>query len=204
MATKNQKQLQSEQTRQQIIDTASRLFASRGYNGTSMADLAVAAGLTKGAFYHHFENKEALFFAVIQSVREKWQNAVGPEVVQSQNPLDQIMILLSKHAQLLRREPTLCLVMHGLTAEMEETNPSFLEALQSVYLDMIGFIEEMIRNGQTQGKIRDDANPQLIALNIVGLLRGISCFGLLDDMGLDCVQVIAALKPILLDGLRES
>lgn len=199
---KNQKQLQSEQTQQLIIDTAARLFASRGFNGTSMSDLASAAGLTKGAFYHHFENKEALFFAVIQSVREKWQKAVGIEVFQTQNALDQLMILLSKHAQLLRREPTLCLVMHGLTAEMEETNPSFLAALQSVYIDMIGFIEELIRNGQTHGQIRADVNPRLIALNIVGLLRGVSCFGLLGEMGLDCIEVIDSLKPVLLDGLR--
>jgi AcrR family transcriptional regulator len=200
--SKNQKRLQSEQTQQIIIDTAAKLFASRGYNGTSMADLAAAAGLTKGAFYHHFASKEALFFAVIQSVREKWQNAVGVEVVQSQNPLEQILILLTQHARLLRREPTLCLVMHGLTAEMEESNPGFLDALQSVYRDMIGFIEEVIRSGQAQGQIRADVDARLMALNIVGLLRGISCFGLLGEMGLDCVQVIEALKPVLLDGLR--
>jgi AcrR family transcriptional regulator len=201
--TKTQKQLQSEQTRQQIIDTAARLFANRGYNGTSMSDLASAAGLTKGAFYHHFESKEALFFAVVQSVREKWEKAVGSEVVQAQNAVEQIMILLSKHAQLLRREPTLCLVMHGLTAEMEETNPGFLKALHSVYSDMIGFVEELIRNGQTQGQIRTDVNAQLMALNIVGLLRGVSCFALLTEMNLDCVQVIEALKPVLIDGLRS-
>ncbi len=200
--SKNQKQLQSEQTQQHIIDTAAKLFASRGYNGTSMADLAAAAGLTKGAFYHHFASKEALFFAVIQSVREKWQNAVGIEVVQSQNALEQIMILLTQHARLLRREPTLCLVMHGLTAEMEESNPELLAALQSVYRDMIAFIEDVIRSGQAQGQIRADADARLIALNIVGLLRGISCFGLLGEMGLDCVQVIDALKPVLVNGLR--
>jgi AcrR family transcriptional regulator len=202
--TRNQKQLQSEQTRQLIIDTAARLFASKGFHGTSMSDLASAAGLTKGAFYHHFENKDALFFAVIQSVREKWEHAVGIEVIQSQNALDQVMILLTKHAQLLRREPTLCLVMHGLTAEMEETNPGFLEALHSVYGDMIGFIEGLIRNGQARGQIRADVDARLMALNIVGLLRGVSCFGLLSDMGLDCETVIDAVKPLLLDGLRAE
>ena len=44
MMIKNQKQLQSEQTQQLIIDTAARLFASRGFNGTSMADLAFGGG----------------------------------------------------------------------------------------------------------------------------------------------------------------
>jgi AcrR family transcriptional regulator len=200
--TKTQKQLQSEQTRQQIIDTAARLFASRGFDGTSMSDLASAAGLTKGAFYHHFESKDALFFAVVQSVQEKWVNAVGYEVMQATNALDQIMILLTNHAQLLRKEPTLCLVMHGLTAEMEEANPSFLTALHDVYKGMIAFIQELLQTGQAQQQVRSDIDAQLMAVNLVGLLRGVSCFGVLDDIGLDCVVVINGLKPVLFEGLR--
>ena len=125
--SKTQKQLQSEQTRQQIIDTAARLFASRGFDGTSMSDLAAAAGLTKGAFYHHFESKDALFFAVVQSVQEKWVNAVGYEVMQATNALDQIMILLTNHAQLLRKEPTLCLVMHGLDRRNGRGQPQLFD-----------------------------------------------------------------------------
>lgn len=200
--TKTQKQLQSEQTRQQIIDTAARLFASRGFDGTSMSDLAAAAGLTKGAFYHHFESKDALFFAVVQSVQDKWVNAVGTEVMQAPHALDQIMILLTNHARLLHQEPTLCLVMHGLTAEMEETNPGFLTALHEVYQGMIGFIQELLQRGQAQQQVRTDVDAQLMAVNLVGLLRGVSCFSVLGDMGLDCVAVIEALKPVLLEGLR--
>ena len=167
-----------------------------------MSDLASATGLTKGAFYHHFESKDALFFAVVETVREKWETAVGREVLQAQNALDQIAVLLNTHAQLLRREPTLCLVMTGLTAEMEATNPGFLAALQSVYSALIQFIEEIIHQGQAHQQVRADVDAQLVALNIVGLLRGVSCFGLLGEMGLDCATVIDAFKPVVLDGLR--
>ena len=202
--TKTQKQIQSEQTRSQIIDAAARLFARKGFYGTSMSELASVTGLTKGAFYHHFEGKDDLFFAVVQSVQEKWESAVAQEVVQAQNPLDQLAVLLTNHARLLRQEPTLCLVMTGLSAEMEETNPGFMEALHGVYGALVGFVEEILRSGQAQGQVRDDLDAQLVALNIVGLLRGVSCFGLLSDMGLDCETVINAVKPLLLDGLRTE
>jgi hypothetical protein len=135
-------------------------------------------------------------------VQEKWVNAVGYDVMQATNALDQIMILLTNHAQLLRQEPTLCLVMHGLTAEMEEANPNFLTALHDVYKGMIAFIQELLQNGQAQQQVRSDIDAQLLAVNLVGLLRGVSCFGVLDDIGLDCVVVINALKPVLLEGLR--
>ncbi len=199
---KTQKQLQSEQTRRQIIDAAAQLFASKGFYGTSMSDLASATALTKGAFYHHFESKDALFFAVVQSVQEKWENAVGRQVFQVENALDQLAILLDSHAQLLRREPTLCLVMTGLSAEMEETNPSFLAALHGVYGALIAFIERIIENGQARQQVRGDVDARLTALNLVGLLRGVSCFGMLGEMGLDCATVINAFKPVIVDGLR--
>lgn len=201
--TKTLKQVQGEQTRQQIIETAARLFARRGFYGTSMSELTTATGLTKGAFYHHFDSKDDLFFAVVNSVREKWASAVAHETLQAENALDRLSILLDRHAQLLLQEPTLCLVMTGLSAEMEETNPTFLAAVQDVYLGFIGFIEEIVRYGQSRQEIRSDADARLVALNVVGLLRGVSCFGVLAALGLNCVAVIGAFKPILLDGLRR-
>jgi AcrR family transcriptional regulator len=200
---KTQKQIQSEQTRQHIIDTAARLFAHKGFHGTSMSELTSAAGLTKGAFYHHFDTKEALFFAVVESVRERWQNAVAYDVLQAQNPLDQLTALLNRHAQLIRQEPILCLVITGLTAEMEDSNPTYTAALHGVYVGLIAFVEEIVRSGQVQGQVRDDVDARLIALNIVGLLRGVSCFGVLNDMNLDCETVIDAAGPVLVDGLRS-
>jgi AcrR family transcriptional regulator len=199
---KTQKQIQGEQTRQRIIEAAARLFARTGFHGTSMADLAAATGLTKGAFYSHFDSKDALFFAVVQAVQEKWVKAVGAQVFQAPNALDQLGLLLDSHARLLCEEPILCLVITGLTAEMEENNPGFVSALHGVYLGLIEFIEGIIRDGQAKNQVRNDVDARLAALNIVGLLRGVSCFGVLADLGLDCEVVIQAAKPLLMDGLR--
>ena len=200
--TKTQKQIQSEQTRRQIIDTAAHLFAAKGFQGTSMSELASATGLTKGAFYHHFESKDDLFHAVVQSIQEKWADAVAREALQAGHALDQLSALLTSHAHLLGSEPTLCLVMTGLSAEMEGNNPAFASVLHGVYAALIAFVEGILQNGQSHQQIRTDIDARLVAVSIVGLLRGVSCFGVLTDMGLDCVTVIEAAKPALLDGLR--
>jgi len=167
-----------------------------------MAELTSVTGLTKGAFYHHFEGKDALFFAVVQAVQEKWEKAVGQHVILAPNALDQLAILLDSHAELLRQEPVLCLVMTGLTAEMEDANPSFMAALHGVYTALIAFIERIVKDGQSKQQVRNDVDARLIAINIVGLLRGVSCFGVLSDKGLNCEVVIEGMKPVLLDGLQ--
>ena len=55
-------------TRQAVLDSASELFAKGGFAGTSLDQVARAARVTRGAVYHHFENKQALFQAVLEDL----------------------------------------------------------------------------------------------------------------------------------------
>lgn len=59
----------AELTRQKILDSAEVLFSERGVSNTSLADIAAAAGVTRGAIYWHFKNKVDLFEAMHARVR---------------------------------------------------------------------------------------------------------------------------------------
>jgi AcrR family transcriptional regulator len=58
-------QQRSEETRARITEAAIKLFSTRGYNSASVDDICAEAGISKGAFYHHFESKQALFLALL-------------------------------------------------------------------------------------------------------------------------------------------
>jgi len=58
-------------TRRQLVATATDLFATQGYEATSIDNVLDAAGVSRGALYHHFPGKEALFEAVLESVEEQ-------------------------------------------------------------------------------------------------------------------------------------
>lgn len=64
-------------TREQIIDVATRLFAERGYEGTSIEAVLEGAGVSRGSLYHHFRGKDALFDAAIEAVEHR----IGAEVM---------------------------------------------------------------------------------------------------------------------------
>jgi AcrR family transcriptional regulator len=69
MAVKSLRERQAEATRQLLVSIARELFAERGYSGTSVEEIIQRAGVARGALYHHFPGKEALFRAVYDAVQ---------------------------------------------------------------------------------------------------------------------------------------
>lgn len=66
--TRNRRQEYADTTRRALIESAQRLFAEKGFAGTSLDEVAADARVTRGAVYHHFENKQALFQSVLELV----------------------------------------------------------------------------------------------------------------------------------------
>jgi AcrR family transcriptional regulator len=71
---KSRREMYSEATRTALLEEATRLFAERGFAGTSLEDVASASQVTRGAVYHHFDGKQALFEAVLEAQESR---AVG-------------------------------------------------------------------------------------------------------------------------------
>lgn len=65
----NRRQAQAEETRKLLIKVARELFTTRGYHATGTEDLVAAAGVTRGALYHHFSDKQDLFKAVFEQIQ---------------------------------------------------------------------------------------------------------------------------------------
>jgi TetR/AcrR family transcriptional repressor of nem operon len=200
---RTQKQLQSEQTRQRIVQATAELFVRKGFAGTSIADIAEATDLTKGALYHHFSSKSALFFAVLEMVRTSWAEAVVRDVLKTKKALDRLAVLLDNHTRLVSKNETVCLVMASLVGEtdLEDKGSKFADALRALYGDLVKFIELIIRKGQASGEIRPDLDARATALNVVGMMRT-TCCSVLNQYGVSFSRRMTTLRQIFIDGLR--
>lgn len=67
----NKKQLASQETIRKILKLARKKFSNKGYAGTSLEEIVEELGMTRGALYHHFKNKKALFLAVLEEVQSE-------------------------------------------------------------------------------------------------------------------------------------
>ena len=74
---KSRRELYSEATRAALLETATAMFVERGYVRTSLDDIAVATQVTRGAVYHHFESKQAVFEAVFDLLERRMSEEVA-------------------------------------------------------------------------------------------------------------------------------
>lgn len=143
-----QRERQAEERRQQLIDTALRLFAERGFDNTSIKDLAEAAGVAQGLFYHYFRSKEELLFAAIerQSFRGELRRllAASPD-----EPAATVLLKIASDFSALTAQRDLVL---RLIAREAPTNPQVAEMLQRVIREAVallsGYLEARIQAGE--------------------------------------------------------
>jgi AcrR family transcriptional regulator len=87
-AAQGKRAAQGRATRGQLIEVATGLFAEHGYEGTSIEAVLAAAGVSRGALYHHFAGKEALFTAVLEAVSDRITAQVTEAIRHCTDPVE--------------------------------------------------------------------------------------------------------------------
>src|SRR5437867_9559775 len=82
-------------TRDRILQAALQVFAEKGYHRAVVDDIVRASGTSKGAVYHHFPNKEALFLALVDDFAERLAGAVSAAIDRSHGALAKVEAALS-------------------------------------------------------------------------------------------------------------
>jgi len=93
---KTRREMYSEATRAALLEEATMLFTERGYAGTSLEDVASASQVTRGAVYHHFASKQALFEAVLE-VQEARVTAEVLAAATAPDPWDAALLALDAY-----------------------------------------------------------------------------------------------------------
>jgi AcrR family transcriptional regulator len=82
----------SSATRRALVEVAMRLFTAQGYAGTSLDQIVAGARVTKGALYHHFDGKQALFESVFEKVEDRCTKTVTKALRNTGDPWDKAMV----------------------------------------------------------------------------------------------------------------
>jgi len=119
-----------QNSRDKLLDAAMHVIRSRGYTATTVEDICVAAGVTKGSFFHHFKSKEDLALAAV----EHWNTMTGGLFAQAAyqqlaDPRDRVLAYVDLRAELLQGElPDFTCLLGTMVQETFETHPRVRDA----------------------------------------------------------------------------
>jgi AcrR family transcriptional regulator len=92
MSAKTRKEEYAEATRAALIDEARALFAERGFASVSIEEIVQAARVTRGALYHHFDDKEALFREVVEAIEREVAGRMRERAANESSPWEQVRV----------------------------------------------------------------------------------------------------------------
>jgi TetR/AcrR family transcriptional repressor of nem operon len=122
-------------TREEIIFKSLEIFAQKGYNQTSMNDLAEACGLLKGSFYHHFESKEELMQEVLLAVRQYFKEKIFSIAFdESISPKERLVKMAHKQLKVVSEDTKGCFI-GNTTLETVQLHPNFKTHLQGFFTE---------------------------------------------------------------------
>ncbi len=144
------------------------LFASYGYRGTSLARIARAAGVTKGALYWHFDDKEDFFLAVVEQVLRDWQSAFEKRPP-SQNAADyknEFLEVFETSARLNEKNPWVSRLLLIITLESHKIGPRVLRAMRKGNDRQFQHLRVVIERGKELGVFEPDLDVTWAATQI--------------------------------------
>ncbi|MBL8055459.1 MAG: TetR/AcrR family transcriptional regulator [Anaerolineales bacterium] len=195
-------QIRAEETRDRLLQAAAGCFAERGYEATGTAEICRRAGVSKGAFYHHFASKQALFLELLN----RWLAALDEQLAAARSPAQSVPESL--RAMAAAAAPVFGAADGQLPIFLEfwsqaARDPAVREQSRAPYQRYQDFFAGLLRAGVAEGSL-PAVDPELTAHVLVAFAAGLLLQSRADPQGADWAAVARAGLDLLLAGARRS
>jgi len=148
-----------------ILDVAKRLFAQKGFDAVSINQIAQQAGVSKANVFHHFTSKDDLYLAVLKAACEETVGSLA-EAYSTGNVAEDLWTFFSSQlAAMLKNHASAKLILREIMESKDEREQTLAE---HVFAEYFSRLVSMVSEGQTQGLLRKEFDPALLAYLMLG------------------------------------
>jgi len=158
-------------SRQEILRTAARLFQQRGYDATSMNDVAAALKLSKGGLYHHFQSKDEILFEIMNHAMEITEERVLAPARAIADPETRLRALIRLHIEVVLspRDREITVMLH----ENHPLPPTLRKRINMRKKEYIHFVENLMAEVQRTRQAKGAVSPRAAAFALLGMINWI-------------------------------
>ncbi len=173
---------QPDITREKILDAAFQEIHRHGFQAASLSNIIDRTGLTKGALYHHFPDKDSLGLAVIEEViRESLEALVFAPLRATDDPVGTLREVIKLKAERATSDTVMLgCPLNNLMQEMSPLDADFKRRLTEILKTWQDVVTDALKRGQKQGQVRKDLDCRAAALFIVSAFEG--CIGIAKNL----------------------
>ena len=196
-------QQRSEETISQIMTAAIQQFSHSGYEAASVAEICAKAGVSKGAFYHHFPSKQELFLAIV----DQWLQGIDTRLFSSRGKNETVPQSITRMAK------TLGFVFQAASGQL----PMFMEFMVQASRDQAVWdatiapyrryqqqFASLLEQGKAEGSIKPDMDIQAVSWSLLSLAIGILLQGVVDPQAADWDKVTKTGVQLILDSIQKE
>ena len=187
-----------EARRADICRTAAQIFRDRGFDASSVSDIARALGLTKAGLYHYYDSKEALLFAIMSFGLDRVRDEVVVPVRAIRNPEERLRQLIVRHARIATRGQGA--VAH-LGDEVRALPSSARRQVESRFRKYFDLVRDTLSELKAAGRMRD-IDVTVAAFSLLGMILWLPRW-FRQDGRLTQAQVAEELAKMALGGLLK-
>jgi AcrR family transcriptional regulator len=154
-------------TRERLLETASHLFAEKGYASTSVREIVARAGVSKPVLYYHFQSKEGLYYAILEWGVEVQKKIIDDVFEVSGTVQDRINFLYRRIYEEIQEYQGLYAMIHGLIYGPPQGAPAY--DFPNYHRQMFEAVKRICIEGLSSGEIRK-ADTDEIAFLVLGLI----------------------------------
>jgi len=168
-------------SRQEILRAAARLFQQRGYDATSMNDVAAALKLSKGGLYHHFQSKDEILYEIMNHAMEITQDRVLNPVRGIADPEERLRALIRLHIEVVLspRDREITVMLHenhplppALRKRINARKKDYIHFLESLMTEVQNQVQEKVQN-KAPNQTRRKVSPRAAAFALLGMINWI-------------------------------
>ena len=194
-------QQRSETTRAAILAAALKLFSQHGYDASGVAEICAEAGISKGAFYHHFPTKQTLFLALLNGWLEGLDEQIQSILFVAPNMAEGLVRMAGMAGQFASQAGgNLPMFLEFWTQASRD--PAVWQATIAPYQRYQRVFAGLVQTGIDEGSLRV-TDPTVAARMLVAMAVGLLLQASLDPQGADWPRVIEQSLRLLLTGLQK-